>query len=252
MELIDVHCHVHSSDFDADRAAVLARARESGVVAIITSTLRYGEIGRALQLAEEYRGYVYVSVGLDPTVFDPAEASRVASFIEEHADRIVAVGEVGLDFLRVTSPVLRSLQVQNLLRWARLADGCDLPLVVHSRRAGRWAIRALVSAGCSRVIMHAFDGSLRDALAGERAGFLFSVPPSVLTSRRKQELVRALELESLLLESDAPALGPTRGERNEPANVARAAACISRLKGVELEEVAKVTTRNAKSILRLG
>jgi TatD DNase family protein len=96
--------------------------------------------------------------------------------------------------------------------------------------------------------MHAFDGKITAAMAGIEAGFYFSVPPSIVRSPQKQKLVRHLDLDRLLLESDSPVLGPEREQRNEPCNVWLACEHIAMLKGVSAEEVAHITTSNARSL----
>jgi len=102
--------------------------------------------------------------------------------------------------------------------------------------------------GAGRVLLHAFDGKASAAMAGLEAGYYFSIPPSVVRSVQKQKLVRHVPLERLLLESDSPVLGPTPDERNEPQNVWIACAEVARIKGLSMEEVARVTTQNARHL----
>src|SRR5690606_17391494 len=131
-----------------------------------------------------------------------------------------------------------------------LALETGLGLSVHSRSAGRHAIDALLANGPPKAVMHAYDGKHRDAQRAFEAGILVSIPPSIVRSRQKQDLVRALPLEALLLESDAPVLGPDRDARNEPGNVVLSLDAIAELKGVSREEAAAVTTENARRVFR--
>jgi TatD DNase family protein len=142
----------------------------------------------------------------------------------------------------------REVQREIFLKFIRLAERLDLPLNVHSRSAGREAIRFLREASARRVLLHAFDGKAASALEGVEAGYCFSIPPSILRSPQKQKLVRRLPLDRLLLETDSPVLGPDPKLRNEPKNVLIACRAVSEIKGVAAEEVAEVTTENAKAL----
>ncbi|MFW6181765.1 MAG: TatD family hydrolase, partial [Spirochaetota bacterium] len=126
------------------------------------------------------------------------------------------------------------------------------PLNVHSRSAGRHAVALLLEERARRVQMHAFDGKVSAALQGVEAGFLFSVPPSVVRSRQKQKLARALPLDALLLESDSPVLGPVPGERNEPANLLIAADAVAGLRGLPRERVLEAAAENATRLYGPG
>ena len=185
------------------------------------------------------------AAGLYPTILDPAAAAVMAAFVRRHAPRLVAIGEVGLDRWKVKSEAEWRVQEDILAGLVALSVELDLPLNIHSRAAGGRALALLQEQGARRVLMHAFDGKASTALAGVCAGYFFSVPPSVVRSPQKQKLARALPLEALILETDAPVLGPDPSSRNEPAAVALVCHEIARLKGVPAEEVARITTANA-------
>lgn len=249
MKLVDVHSHIHLQVFDKDRELVLSKARGVGVVAVITSTLRYSEIPEALRIIQRYPRFVFLSVGLDPMIFDPLEIQRVMEFIEQSKDILIAIGEVGLDYALVKRTVLREVQKQNLIRWIKLAEELNLPLIIHSRHAGKIAVKVLLELGYPKVVLHAFDGDIKDAQIAEELGLYFSIPPSVLYSKQKQQLVSKVNLERILLESDAPLLGPARNLRNEPSNIVKVVGKIAEIKDVSISEVARVTTNNAKALL---
>jgi TatD DNase family protein len=151
---------------------------------------------------------------------------------------------VGLDHWVTQDPALREQQHAAFRRIVALAEELDLPLNVHSRSAGRHTIDLLLTAGATRVLMHAFDGKAGHALRGAEAGFLFSIPPSVVRSPQKQKLIRALPLEALALETDSPVLGPEQGARNEPANLVISRDAIAQIKGLAPEAVAEQTVVN--------
>ena len=153
-----------------------------------------------------------------------------------------------LDYWLAKTEPERTRQRTVLSRFVALSNELGLPLNVHSRSAGHYTIDHLIESGAQRVLMHAFDGRASYALAGVEAGFFFSIPPSIVRSPQKQKLVRRLPLDALLLETDSPVLGPTREERNEPANVRVSAEAIAAIKDVPVDEVLEVTTRNAVAL----
>jgi Mg-dependent DNase len=123
-----------------------------------------------------------------------------------------------------------------------------MPIVVHSRSAGKYAIKILTEEGAKRVIMHAFDGSVGYAIEGVKKGFYFSIPPSIVRSEQKQKMAKHLPLDKILLESDAPVLGPTKDIINTPSNIVISAAKIAEIKKIPINEVINATTKNAQEI----
>lgn len=168
----------------------------------------------------------------------------MAEFIRRHRNRLVAVGEVGLDYWAVQETSLKEVQREVFKVLIDVAREVGLPLNVHSRSAGRHAVAMLLESGADKVHMHAFDGKASAALPGVEAGFFFSIPPSVVRSRQKQKLVKQLPLDCLLVESDSPVLGPVPSERNEPANVVVAIETIAEIKGLNVERVASALWEN--------
>jgi len=246
---IDVHCHLHDEAFDDDRDKVIERALSSGVEVIITSTLSMRELEKALSIAKKY-DCVKVSAGFDPLNLSALDAEEVAREIKRLRDKIVAIGEVGLDFFYVRGEG-REKQVEIFRFWVKVASELKLPLVVHSRSAGRYAIEVLAEEGYDRVLMHAFDGSSGWALKGVSRGFMFSIPPSVMRSQQKVNLVKCIPMEHLMVESDAPVLGPEPGKRNEPLNVVVSATKIAEIKKTDLDEAYEVLYLNSKSFFRV-
>ncbi|HWU40941.1 MAG TPA: TatD family hydrolase [Candidatus Acidoferrum sp.] len=247
MELFDAHAHIASADFSRDLPEVLARAQAVGVCGIISVGETLEEAKRTLELASQH-SLVKPSAGLYPTILDPGAADAVVDFIREHAARLVALGEVGLDHWVVKHEAEWKIQEDILAKFVALSNELTLPLNVHSRSAGRHCIAVLKDLGARHVLLHAFDGKASAAAEGFQAGYFFSIPPSVVRSPQKQKLVRALPLDCMLLETDSPVLGPDPSVRNEPMNVRIACQAVADLKGLQPETVARITTENARRL----
>jgi TatD DNase family protein len=247
MELVDVHAHLCAPEFAEDLPAVLEAAAAAGVARVLAVGESLEDARRNLDLAGRFP-MVRACAGLYPTILDEAAADAMVAFIRDRRDRLVGIGEVGLDHWVVKDEAERDAQRRIFARFVALADELDLPLNVHSRSAGRAAIQLLRERGARRVLLHAFDGKASSAQEGVAAGYYFSIPPSVVRSPQKQKLVRALPLDRLLVETDSPVLGPDPTRRNEPQNAAVACRAIAELKGVPADEVARTTTANARTL----
>ncbi|MEM0440830.1 MAG: TatD family hydrolase [Candidatus Caldarchaeum sp.] len=244
--MIDVHCHLTEEPLYTNLSQVLEESRKENVRAIITSGIGYEDCVKVLNIIDGI--YVYASLGIEPYELEGYE--KVIYLIEENVKRIIAVGEVGLDYYWGKKET-REFQKKVFREFIELAKSHDLPIVVHSRSAGRYAIDVLIEAGAEKVVMHAFDGSASEAVRGASKGFHFSLPPSVVRSDQKQKMVKRLSLENLLLESDAPVLGPERGVVNKPANIKISAETIARIKNISFDKVVEVTSENAKALFRI-
>lgn len=247
MELFDAHAHLASADFAQDLPVVLARAEAAGVRGIVAVAETLEEAERTLALSRQYP-LVKPAAGLYPTILDPEAVEAVVTFIQQHGERLVAIGEVGLDHWAVKEEAAWKVQEEILTKFVRLSNELDLPLNIHSRSAGRHTLVFLRERGAHRVLMHAFDGKVSTAQEGVRSGYFFSIPPSVVRSPQKQKLARQVPLECLLLETDSPVLGPDPAVRNEPQNVAVACQAVADLKGISPEDVARVTSENARRL----
>lgn len=246
--MIDVHAHLTDGSY-SDLQAVIKRAREAGLKHIIISITDPSEIGRAKEILQMEPGFFSLTIGLDPMALSEEKYLMFESLVDK--ELIVGIGEVGLDHYYARDHGLRDLQERYFRRSIRLSIRKGLPLVVHSRSAGRAALEVLYSEGAKRVLMHAFDGKSGDARVAAEKGFYFSIPTSVVYSQQKQKLVKNLPLSSLMLETDSPVLSPIRGKRNEPANLVYALRKVAEIKGVAEEEVARITTENAKNLFHL-
>lgn len=245
LQLIDTHAHLADSAFDADLDEVLKRARETGVKVVIGVGETLADAEKLVQLSAEHPE-ILPAAGLYPTYLDVAEAQRMVDFIRAHRDRLTAIGEVGLDYWKVQDNDQRMVQKELFVMFIDLAKELDLPLNVHSRSAGRHVIALLLEKGAKRVHLHAFDAKPASAAPAVEAGYLFSVPPSIVRSRQKQRLVKQLPLDALMLETDSPVLGPDPSARNEPANIVVACKAVAELKGLSEQEVSEATFENTR------
>ncbi len=240
--MIDVHAHLASNVY-TDVDGVIARAIKSGVKKIVISITSPREYDNARAIVDRYPGSAYLTIGFDPCCTDQALFDEFVLLASSSPS--IGIGEVGLDNFYIRDLPQMGMQEGRLKRSIAIAKEQDLPLVIHSRSAGKKTLALLQSEGAERVLMHAFDGKAGDAMDAVRRGYFFSIPTSVVHSEQKRKLVRLLPLESLMLETDSPVLAPVRGEINEPANLIRSAEAISLIKRVPIEEVVRATSANA-------
>jgi TatD DNase family protein len=250
---IDSHCHIDGPEYDADREEVIARALDAGVGKMLnvgTGDPHSGAFERAVTLAEKHEE-IYAAVGVHPhdaKLFDgPAEARLLSLF--EQSKRVIAWGEIGLDYHYDHSP--RDTQREVFRRQLRLARGRKLPVVIHSRDADDDTIATLLEelSGYDRAgVLHCFGGTLAMAQAAIELGFYISFAGNLTFKKADnlREVAVELPLDRLLIETDCPYLTPVpfRGKRNEPARVVETARCLAALHGRELEEIARITSEN--------
>ena len=257
---IDSHAHIDGPEFDADREQVIQRALDAGVSAILnvgTGDPHSGALERAVELAQQYEN-VYTAVGVHPhdaRLFDERAEQRVGELVKE-GRRVIAWGEIGLDFHYDNSP--RQVQIDVFRRQLHLARDANLPVIVHTREAETETIDSLKSewAGSKLPgIMHCFSGSRALAAKAIDLGFFISFS-GILTFKKADELrvvANEVPLDRMLIETDCPFLSPVpfRGKRNEPAHVVEVARCLAQLREVSLEEIARITTENFTGLFKL-
>lgn len=232
--MVDTHCHLENEAFDLDRDSVIKDAQDLGI-SIITSAIDKQLWNKGCEIAEAHSN-VFASVGLDPTQF--SECELAVEWIKSNKERLVAIGESGLDHYLIRDHQERELQESCFRSLIALAKEFELPIQVHSQSAGRKALEVLESCDAREVHMHAFDGKSSLARTASRnLGFYFSIPPSVVRSPQKRKLVKAIHIERLLLETDSPVLGAEKGERNEPKNL-----------DIALQEVATILRRDEEEL----
>jgi len=253
--LIDSHAHLEMPDFKRDLEEVIQRAKESGVDYLFTVGTEEKDWKRALEIASSHPR-VYAILGVHPHNTKEID-DRTYPILSELCQnpKVVAYGEIGLDFFRNLSP--REIQVKRFREQIALAKELHLPVVVHDRNAHQETLDILKSerAEAQGGIIHCFSGDDRMAKECIDLGFYISIPGTVTFKNAGafQEMIRKLPLDSLLVETDAPFLAPVpfRGKRNEPSLVRYTVQKIADLKRIPFENVAEATSANALRVFRL-
>ncbi len=241
--LIDVHAHLDYPQFDADRDAVVERANAEGVI-IINSGLGTTGIRKTLELTEKYDN-VYATLGITPTEFGEKEIDASIELIRDNREKIIGIGEVGLDYYWVKDEEKRRQEAVNFQRFIELSQELHLPLVIHSRDAEEDLLKILKEEN-TRALLHCFGGDANQAASAAAEGHLISIPANLQNSKQKQSVAKAVPLDSLVLETDSPYLSPVPKTRNEPVNIKQTAKKIAEIKGVDYAAVEAATTKNAK------
>ncbi len=263
--LVDSHCHLDMEQFDADRAAVLERAQAHGVSMIVNPGIDLLHCRQAIDLADRHP-QVYAAVGIHPNSsadFSEQTLKQLRGMVDH--PKVVAIGEIGLDYHWGT--VSRQQQAQAFRAQLELAAELGLPVIIHNREASSDLARILQEWADSAQtrnsplaekpfwgVLHAFSGGAELVQAANRWNFAIGLggPVTFRNARALHQLVPHLDLDSLMLETDAPWLTPHpfRGKRNEPAYVALVAEKLAELLAVPVEEIAARTTAVALSIFQ--
>ncbi|CAM4404464.1 TatD family hydrolase [Saccharibacillus endophyticus] len=254
--LFDTHTHMDAPEFEEDRDAAMARAVEAGVSRLVNIGFNRETIPTTLALAEKY-DFVYAAIGWHPVdAIDMQEGDL--EWIESLCghEKVVAIGEIGLDYHWDKSP--KDVQHRVLREQIALAKRVKLPIVIHNREAHEDTIRILKEENASEVggIMHAFSGSWETAKICLDMGFhlSFGGPVTFKNAKQPKEVLEKTPMDRLLIETDAPYLTPHpyRGKRNETAYVRLVAETAAQLKGVSLEEIAEQTMKNANKLFGIS
>lgn len=247
--LVDSHCHLDFPEFASELDAVVARAGNGGVGVCVTIGTTLKGFARVRAIAERFPN-IYCSAGIHPHEAAGEPLADATPLLERAAyPKVVGIGETGLDYYYRHSP--REAQIANFRAHIAAARETKLPLIVHTRDAEDDTVSILseeMGKGAFAGLIHCFTGTPRLAAAAMNLGFSVSVS-GIATFKKSSELrdtLRAVPLDRLLVETDAPYLAPMpyRGKRNEPAFAVNTAAALAELKGVSFDELAALTTDN--------
>ncbi|MFC4303340.1 TatD family hydrolase [Cohnella boryungensis] len=254
--LIDTHAHLDSPKFDNDREEVIARALEAGIDTIVNIGFNRETIPSTMALAEKYP-YIFAAVGWHPTDAVDMRLEEDLAWIERLCShpKVVAIGEIGLDYYWDTSP--KEIQHTVFREQIRLARKLNKPIVIHNRDAHEDVVRLLKEEKAEEVggIMHCFSGSWETAKKCLDMNFYISFggPVTFKNARVPKEVLERVPLDRILLETDAPYLAPHpyRGKRNESAYVRLVAEAAAEIKSISVEEIEKITSENGRRCLGL-
>ena len=253
--LIDSHAHLDMDDFDKDRSQVIERARKAGITHILTIGIDLPSSMKALRLAEEY-DFIFSSIGYHPHNAELVSRSSLKKLSRMATEpKIVAWGEIGLDFYRRRSSPEK--QIEAFERQLDMAIHCNLPVIIHNREADKEVLEIIRKRDDSpyRGVIHCFSGDYDLAMAFIEMGFHISIPGTVTFKNafRVQDVASRIPLDRLLVETDAPFLTPVpkRGKRNEPLFVTHTAKKIAALRNTNFHEVARRTSENTKRLFSL-
>lgn len=247
--LFDTHAHYDDDWFDEDRDALLAGMPEKGVGLIVNPGCTLASSRAALALAEQFP-HVYAAVGIHP--------ENCHDFVPQHIDvlrdlaghpKVVAIGEIGLDYYWPENPS-RELQQQVLRAQLTLAQELALPVIIHDREAHADTLSIVREFPGLRGVFHCYSGSVEDARTLVKMGWMlsFNGAATFKNARKAPEVIAAVPMEHLMIETDAPYLAPVpyRGKRNDSGYVHLVAEKISQIKNIPPEEVARITWENGK------
>lgn len=259
---VDVHAHLIHESFAEDADAAAERAAAAGLEVVIVNGLEPVSNRAVLELCARY-DHLQPACGIYPVdavapridadnwTYDfapptPFDVDAEMDWIEANIDRMVAVGECGLDQYWVTDQAEEQERV--LRRLCRIAIAHDKPVILHSRKAERRTFEILQEEGVEKADFHCYGGKLKLAERIAEAGYYLSIPPVVVRGESFQRLARKLPLDRLLTETDCPYMGPVKDERNEPANVPVGVAAMAEARGITTEEMADAIRENCRRL----
>ncbi len=256
-ELVDTHTHLNDAKFADDVADTVARARAAGVTRLINMGDTLESSAQAIVLAHAYDG-LYAGIGIHPEEARPltaADDEQLSAWAQD--ERVVCIGEIGLDYYWVKDEPTRDLQRRMFIHQLDLARQLHLPVCIHDRDAHADTLAILKREGQGiPAVLHCYSGSVEMAREFLRLGCYLGVdgPLTFKNAAKTVNVVREMPLDRLLVETDAPYMAPVpmRGRRNEPAFVRFVAEKVAELRGLTLADVARQTTANACAIYGLA
>ena len=253
--MIDTHCHIDFKDFDSDREDVISRAKDK-LDLVIASGFDIKSNQNVLELSKTYEGFIYPTFGFHPVSSQNStdeELKEAQNHLIENLDNIVAVGEVGMDYFYVTDKALCERQQEIFTSFLELANEYKVPIVMHVRDCEKKAVNIIEPyEDIPYFVFHCYGGSLKTAKRiMNKDNCYMSFSTMLCYSQHHQDLIKKIDLDYVLTETDSPYLAMTKDERNEPANVVNAVKKIAEIKEMDLRSVDEITTNNARRIFKI-
>ncbi len=255
--MIDSHCHLEQRDYNPDRNDIISRCKKE-LSAVITVCAHPKDFDLTLKIADENKSFVFAVAGMHPEYIEEISDEEIKKYFEkikQNRDKIVGIGEVGLDYFWTKDPAFREKQKNLFRKFISLSKELDLPLVVHSRDAYGEVVQILEEENAKNVHLHLFgDNKLVQKIIDN--GWYVSVGPVVLRSKKHFQISRDMPIDRIMLETDAPWNSPKiflegKKERNDPTSVRIVAEKISEIKKMSFDEVWKKCGENAKRFYKL-
>lgn len=255
--MIDVHCHLEQAEYNNDREHVIRNCRKE-MKAVITSCAHPNDFQLTMKIAKDHEGFVFPAIGLHPEFIKEVDWKSLDDYfdlIKANKDKIVSIGEVGLDYFWIKEHEWQQKQRDLFVQMIAFAKEIDKPLTVHSREAYGDVVKILEQEDAKDVHLHLFgDNTLVSRIIEN--GWYISIGPVVLSSKKHFQITRDMPLDKLLLETDSPWNHPKVftehvKARNEPVNVRAVAEKMAEIKKVSFEEVDRATTQNAVDLFKL-
>ena len=254
--IFDTHAHYDSEQFDEDRETLLASMKEAGVGTIVNVAASYESCFEVPKLAEKYP-FMYAAVGVHPDEVGDLNEETFARMKEQFKlDKVVAVGEIGLDYYWDNEP--HGIQKKWFIRQLELARSCHKPVIIHSRDAAKDTYDIMTAQKAQEIggVIHCYSYSAEMALDYVKMGFYIGIGGVVTfkNGKKMKEAAQAVPIDRILLETDSPYLAPepNRGKRNSSLNIPYIAAQIAQIKGMEYEEVVNITNQNARRLFHIN
>ena len=243
--MIDIHSHL---DICEDYEAMIERAKK---FKILTCGVDVNSNRKALEIADKFDN-VFACLGIYPTdalKISDDDIARELKFIRKNKEKIIAIGEVGMD-LKESGIGTLTRQKETLKKFVLLAKDLNKPVIIHSRKAEKETIELLEEIEYDKILMHCFSGKIKLVKKIIENGWFLSIPTSVKNTLHFQEIIKLAPIEQLFCETDSPFLHPDKGFPNEPANVIESYKVIAEIKGLNLKEVEKQIENNFKNIFQ--
>jgi TatD DNase family protein len=250
--MIDSHAHLEQKDYSEDLDQVIEKCKDSGLIAIVTSSANPKDFEKTMKIAEKYPGFVFPAIGIHPEYIKEISIKDIDDQIlkiKENKDKIYAIGEVGLDYFWTKEEEYRKQQQIMFRRMIQLAKELDKPIVVHSREAMDDTIRILEEEGAKNVLMHLF-GSRAHLQKVIDNGWSISIGPLIKRSKNIRKIARDIPIDKVMLETDSPWFGEDK-QRGDPTNIKIAAEYIARYKKLEFDDIWKRCAQNSIKFFRL-
>jgi TatD DNase family protein len=251
--MIDTHCHLTSARFRSDRDEVIRQASQR-LEAIVISATHPNEAEFTLKLCEKYPSFIYPTLGLLPK-FAPelkdSEIEEYLGFIKNNKAKVIAIGEIGLDYYWVKDPVKIGRMNEVYIEFLKLAKQLEKPVVLHMRESIDDGLKLIAGHKIANAVFHCFTGTREQADKIIEHGYYLSIATNLMRSKNLMNIVQEMPLEQMVTETDSPYLGPPK-HRNVPQNVHLVIHKLAELQGIPLKKVDEITSGNARRFFNIS